>query len=364
MLNADDLDEVVFQVLLTRMKGKKQYRKAVSEEGVMALCQSAKASFDSEPTMLRLDPGLAIVGDLHGNVDDLLRIFERLRYPPSTRYLFLGDYIDRGLYGTEVIMLLFAMKLKYPQHIYMLRGNHETESLTRFYGFHREIVGKYSESVYRAVITAFSSLPLCAVVGGRVFCVHGGISPLLRDVAQIEQMAKPKDFSLSGIVTDMVWSDPSAAAAHFEPNPRGCGYLFGPTALTDFLNLNKFELLVRSHSMCEDGTAWPFEDDQENVEKCLTVFSTSNYCDQGNKGAVLFVASDLLVNVEEFAPVTGEEQGKKHVLLPYWLCDLIAEKAAEAARTRRKLAKPPDPSMGSKDKQSENVDVANATKAH
>jgi diadenosine tetraphosphatase ApaH/serine/threonine PP2A family protein phosphatase len=349
----DDLDEVVFQVLLTRMKGKKQYRKGVPEERMLWLCQSIKTSLDTEPALLRLVPGIVIVGDLHGNVDDLIRIFEHLRYPPSTRYLFLGDYVDRGVCGTEVLMLLFALKLKYPQHIYLLRGNHETESLTRFYGFFREITGKYSEAVYRAVISVFSSLPLCAVIGDRVFCVHGGISPLLHSLSEIEQMPKPKDFSLSGVFTDMVWSDTSGAVEKFEPCPRGCGFLFWPAALSEFLKENNLDLLVRSHTMCEEGTWWPFEGNPQSVETCLTVFSTSNYCDEGNSAAVLFVADDLLVNVEEFGPPVPEDPRNKAILLPYWLCDLIAERAADKARARRK------PAIG-KGRTNENVNVVNA----
>jgi diadenosine tetraphosphatase ApaH/serine/threonine PP2A family protein phosphatase len=276
-----------------------------------------------------------IVGDIHGNIDDLLRIFERLRYPPSTRYLFLGDYVDRGLYGTEVVMLLFALKLKYPEHIFLLRGNHEAEGLTRVYGFQKEISTKFNEAVYRAVIDVFAALPLCAIVGERVFCVHGGLSPLLASIADIECLPKPKDIPFSGLLADMVWSDPCLKIETFHQSPRGCGCLYGPVALTEFLRNNSFDLLIRSHTLCMKGTAWPFEGDAA-VEKCLTVFSTSNYCEQGNTAAVLSVSPELLVAVEEFgAPA---EPARRHVLLPYWLCAMIAEREQAAKRARKAVA--------------------------
>jgi diadenosine tetraphosphatase ApaH/serine/threonine PP2A family protein phosphatase len=339
MFSDSDLDEIVFQVILTRMNGKKQYRKEVTEETMTSLCQAAQRAFESEPTVLRLASNIAIVGDIHGNIDDLLRIFERLRYPPSTRYLFLGDYVDRGLYGTEVVMLLFAMKLKYPEHIFLVRGNHESEGLTRVYGFQKEISTKFNEAVWRSVIDAFSALPLCAIVGERVFCVHGGLSPFLNTAADVESVAKPKDIPFSGLLADMVWSDPCTKIEGFYPSPRGCGCLYGPLALAEFLRANNFDLLVRSHSLCMKGTTWPFEDYPEVAEKCLTVFSTSNYCDQGNTAAVLSVSADLLVNVEEFACAASGEQARKHVRLPYWLSEMIAQKEQASKKARKANAK-------------------------
>jgi protein phosphatase len=326
MLSEAELDEIVFQVVLTRMPGKQHYRKEILESTMVRLCQSAQCALDRDPLLLRLAGDLAIVGDIHGNIDDLLRIFERLRYPPSTRYLFLGDYVDRGKYSTEVLMILFAMKVKFPNHVYLLRGNHETESLTRCYGFYQEITAKYSSAAYKAAIQAFSSLPLCAVVGDCIFCVHGGISPLLSTLGELERLPKPTDFSRPGLFTDMVWSDPSDDIDNFSRNPRGSGCLYGPGALSSFLGTNNLDLLIRSHEACEDGTSWPFQEHPEACEYCVTVFSTSNYCDQGNTAAVIFVGNDMLVNVEVFPAVMPEDMPSQRIVLPYWLSDLITQK--------------------------------------
>lgn len=325
MLSPKELDELVFQVLLSRMHGKKRYRRPILEETVVRLCQQAKQAFDREPVLLRVESEIVVVGDLHGNIDDLLRIFERMRYPPATRYIFLGDYVDRGLFGTEVLLLLFALKLKFPEHVYLLRGNHESESLSRYYGFYKELTSKYSENVYSEILKVFSALPLCAVLGDRVFCVHGGISPELDALEDLEQEPKPKDFSTPGIFTDMVWSDPSSEISDFEMSDRGCGYIYGPEALTQFLDDNDLDLLVRSHEMCSDGINWPYADDEEAVDRCLTVFSSSDYCGRHNTSAILHISLDLLVNVEVFDPLPADPD-KRHVLLPYWLYDMISRR--------------------------------------
>ena len=339
MLTGAELDELVFQVLLGRMQGKKRFQRPILEDTVIQLCKDVKTVFDREPVLLKLAANIVVVGDLHGHIDDLLRIFERMRYPPAMRYVFLGDYVDRGIYGTEVLLLLFALKIKFPEHIYMLRGNHETQNLSRYYGFFKEVTSKYSQAVYDQIIDTFTSLPLCAVIGDRVFCVHGGISPELDLLEQLDGMEKPVDFQQPGIFSDMVWSDPCAEIDDFEPSDRGCGYVYGAAALSDFLDDNNLDLLIRSHEMCTDGVSWPYADDEENVDRCLTIFSNSDYCGRGNTAAILHIAADLLVNVEVFTPVIQEEGKKRHVLLPYWLYDMIAKKedpkrAAKAASIR------------------------------
>lgn len=329
MLSPSEIDEIVFQVLLSRMHGKKRYAQPVTAQTMHKLLNQVQDVLRKEPVMLEIPANIAVVGDIHGNIDDLLRIFERLRYPPAMRYVFLGDYVDRGIYGTEVLMLLFALKVKYPEHVYLLRGNHETENLSRFYGFYREISGKYEEDVYLSIIETFELLPLCAIVGERVFCVHGGISPQLKNVEDILRYSKPKELSNSGIFTDMTWSDPGMDVDEYTLNERGCGYIYGPKALSSFLDNNALDLLVRSHEMCADGVAWPYANDEETVDRCITVFSNSNYCYRGNNAAVLHISADLLVSVEIFKPLTDQDLKERKVLLPFWLYDMISKKEAE-----------------------------------
>ena len=330
-MNSEELDEIVFQVLLGRMNKKKRYAKPITQEDITSLLSNVREVLKKEPTMLQLQAGIVIVGDLHGNIDDLIRIFERLRYPPATRYLFLGDYVDRGIFGLEVMLLLFALKVKFPEHIYLIRGNHETESLTGVYGFEEEIMDKYNEDVYAEFVETFYELPLCATVGQRIFCVHGGISPCLEKIEDLNKLPKPKEIPMTGLFTDLVWSDPDIEVSEFMPSRRGCGYLYGPEALNAFLTANDLDLLVRAHEVCDEGVEWPYQDDDVFCDSCITVFSNTNYCDRENSGAVLCVTENLAVTIELFDPMLMEE-AKRNILLPYWLADLIQKKESERAK--------------------------------
>jgi serine/threonine-protein phosphatase 2B catalytic subunit len=125
-----------------------------------------------------------IVGDIHGQFYDLINLFEKFGYPPNTNYLFLGDYVDRGKFCIEVLVLILALKINYPTSVHLLRGNHEGRVMTTSFNFKIECnslpnVGeaKYQSNVYELFIDLFTTLPLCAVIDGKYFAVHGGLSP-------------------------------------------------------------------------------------------------------------------------------------------------------------------------------------------
>jgi protein phosphatase len=158
--------------------------------------------------LLRLSGGINVVGDIHGNIDDLIRIFEKFGYPPVADYLFLGDYVDRGEYSIEVLLLLFALKCKFPNHIYLVRGNHETYQISKVYGFLKECSDKFSACMFTQFNYVFQYLPIAAILEEKVFCVHGGISPDLLHVSDLDSMEKPR-LTLSGVFVDLLWSDPS-----------------------------------------------------------------------------------------------------------------------------------------------------------
>ena len=129
--------------------------------------------------------------------------------PPKNTFLMMGDFVDRGQQSIETICLMLAYKIRYPDKMYLLRGNHECREISRMYGFYDECKRRYNIPVYRMFIELFDLLPVAALVGDRIFCVHGGLSPDLQKMSQInEQIKRPMDVPASGLLCDLLWADP------------------------------------------------------------------------------------------------------------------------------------------------------------
>lgn len=125
-----DIDDMISRLLEAGYAGKIP-KPALKNAEITAVCQAAREVFLSQPTLIELSPPVKIVGDTHGQYQDLLRLFEMCGYPPSANYLFLGDYVDRGKQSLETILLLLCYKIKYPENFFLLRGNHECANVTR-----------------------------------------------------------------------------------------------------------------------------------------------------------------------------------------------------------------------------------------
>ena len=149
--------------------------------------------------MVYLTLNLYLSGDLHGQYYDLLRLFEYGGYPPEANYLFMGDYIDRGKQSIETISLLFAYKVKYEENFFLLRGNHETSSISRIYGFYDECKKRYSIKLWKLFSDCFNCLPICALIDDKIICMHGGLSPKLESLEDIARIIRPTDVPDDGI---------------------------------------------------------------------------------------------------------------------------------------------------------------------
>jgi diadenosine tetraphosphatase ApaH/serine/threonine PP2A family protein phosphatase len=237
---------------------------------IMELCDMATDYFRQQPVVLRIDCGVVIVGDIHGSFHDLVRIFHVCGLHRT--FLFLGDYVDRGEFSLECILLLFALMLHHPGQIHLLRGNHETREIATTYGFKTEIAEHYPDIVFDAFCQAFSWMPLAAIVHGRIFGVHGGLGRTVHTVAQIEAYERPiNDGPLPEEVNMLLWADPTANCAYFlEAASRNRGIQYGPSAVRDFLERNGLELIIRAHE-CVDGVR------AMGGMPVITVFSSSNY---------------------------------------------------------------------------------------
>ena len=222
----------------------------------------------SEPTLLRLSAPCIIVGDVHGEIFDLYRVFGIHGLPPRTKYLFLGDLIDRGEESVAVVALVFALKLLFPEHVYVLRGNHEFVEMAKRHGFYSETQAKFKGSnVFGIYCDAFEYLPLAALVDETIFCVHGGISPGLKELAQIDKIQRPLNAASIDLVRGILWSDPVETVGDFVPSRRGVGYGYGQEVVRRFMEANGLELIVRGHECVAEGVKFLFESNLVSVEQ-------------------------------------------------------------------------------------------------
>jgi len=243
-----------------------------------------------QPMCLQLDAPLNLCGDIHGQYHDLLRIFDHAGFPPSANYLFLGDYVDRGKRSLESVCLLFAYKIRYPENFFLLRGNHESPSICRIYGFYDECKSRYAVKMWKTFCDVFNTLPACAYVSDRVICMHGGISQDMigQDVkSMIEMCQRPADIPDAGLLCDLLWSDPSETMG-WGANDRGVSVSFGPDCVSEVLNQEGLDLIARAHQVVEDG--YEFSCGRQLV----TIFSAPNYCGEfDNAAAVLIIDEEL-----------------------------------------------------------------------
>ncbi|KAK8893859.1 hypothetical protein M9Y10_022288 [Tritrichomonas musculus] len=259
-----------------------------TENTLIQLCNLTIEQLKNLPTLLEVNAPTYVVGDLHGNVFDLIRILNLARPPPHSCFIFLGDYVDRGQYSIEVVTLLFALFNAFPKQIFMLRGNHEFEDINQIYGFESEVLMHYGQiKLYRKFNEAFGYLPLAAIINQKIFCVHGGISPALKSFDQIIALKRPITVLDIPFVSDLVWSDPSTESQLYGNSNRGVGTTFGEQAAQEFLAMFGIEKIIRAHQCVQYGIAKFFNN------QVITVFSCSNYADAcGNRCGLLFVESD------------------------------------------------------------------------
>ncbi|KDO21505.1 hypothetical protein SPRG_12469 [Saprolegnia parasitica CBS 223.65] len=321
---------------------------------VMEVLTEAKRTFGQLPTLqeITVNAGekLTVVGDLHGQLKDLFTIFTTNGLPSNkNKYLFNGDFVDRGLYGTEVVMTLLCFRSLYPEGVFLNRGNHESRNQNSWMGFEEEIWEKYDGTnegdparasvVYNMFQAFFDTLPLCALVLKKIFVVHGGLfscdNVTLAHIRGISRKREPplhqQGFE-DKIYEDMLWSDPRAIASR-QPSERGAGTEFGHEVTNNFCAVNRVALVIRSHECVPEGY------DVLHGGRLITLFSASRYCGtQLNKGAFLTLGADLQPEIQQFYgnPMTEaewekpeEEQGKLQDNLEGDALRMIAERICD-----------------------------------
>jgi len=281
----------------------------LEERELRAILAQTEMILRSQPMLLELDSPVTIVADIHGQFVDLLRMFGQCGWPPKVNYLFLGDMVDRGPQQIETAILLFCYKIKYPGNMFILRGNHESGSLHRRYGFQGECKSRYSLKLWRAFVECFNYLPAAALVDEKIFCCHGGLSPELmkgEGLDKIRDLPRPTDVPDEGLLCDLMWADPDPDVKMFQESDRGVSYLFGAAIIEKFLDKYDLDLIARGHQVETDGYAF-FADRQ-----LVTLFSAPNYCGEfDNCGAVMAVEEDLTCSFQVIDPAPGAKKRKK-----------------------------------------------------
>ncbi|XP_052211551.1 serine/threonine-protein phosphatase BSL1 isoform X2 [Diospyros lotus] len=312
------------------------------------LCYTAEQIFMQEPTVLQLKAPVKVFGDLHGQYGDLMRLFDEYGFPSTAGdityidYLFLGDYVDRGQHSLETISLLLALKIEYPENVYLIRGNHEAADINALFGFRIECIERMGETdgiwAWTRFNQLFNYLPLAALVEKKIICMHGGIGRSINSVEQIEKLERPITMDAGSIVLmDLLWSDPTEndSVEGLRPNARGPGLVtFGPDRVTDFCKRNKLQLIIRAHECVMDG----FERFAQG--QLITLFSATNYCGTANNaGAILVVGRGLVIVPKLIHPLPppfqSPETSPERVIDDAWMQELNVQRPPTPTRGRQ-----------------------------
>jgi len=269
------------------------------EDDLKVLCRMVKGILMEESNVQPVTSPVTICGDIHSQYFDLLELFRHGGHVPDTRYIFMGDFVDRGHHSVETLQLLLVLKARYPDCITLLRGNHESRQVTQVYGFYEECIRKYGNAnAWRYCTEVFDYMNLAAVIDGKVLCVHGGLSPDISTVDHIRLLNRNMEIPHTGSFCDLMWSDPEDIET-WQPSPRGAGWLFGSKATSQFNYNNGLELVCRAHQLVQEGFKYHFPD-----KNLITVWSAPNYCYRcGNVASIIAFDEHLDREVKTFRDV-------------------------------------------------------------
>ncbi|KAG0673196.1 hypothetical protein C6P40_003100 [Pichia californica] len=309
---------------------------------VLKIIKMATKIFESESNLLHIPSPVNVCGDVHGQFYDLCKLFEICGDPDKTSFLFLGDYVDRGSYSLEVLLLLYSMKINHPKTFTLLRGNHETKQMTQHFTFKSECLVKYSIDVYHESLKSFCALPIAAIMNKQFFCVHGGISKDIKYISDVDKINRFQvDFPSHGAFCDLMWSDPSN---EFDNEPyginnkvkdfsenyeRGCSYMYSYNAVCQFLERNNLLSVIRAHQAQDKGYRMYKKTPTQQFPSVISLFSAPNYCGTyGNKAAVLKYDVTTM-NIRQFSSQSEPYHLPNFMNVFTWSIPFVAERVCE-----------------------------------
>ena len=293
-MNVDALIEKLLSV-----RGNKQGKQVdLKEDEIKFLIDQSLKIIKEQKMLVELEAPLHVCGDIHGQYYDLLRIFEHCGYPGEYNYLFLGDYVDRGKQSLETVCLLLCYKIKYPEKVTLLRGNHESSVTNRIYGFYDECKRRYNVRIWRSFTDLFNWLPVAAIIDEKILCMHGGLSPELKNIQNIQEISRPTDIPDTGLLCDLLWSDPDKDVLEYDENDRGVSVIFGEKIVQDFNKKNDLDLIIRAHQVVDDGYEFFAQ------RQLITIFSAPNYCGEfDNSAGIMIIDESLTCSLKVLRPV-------------------------------------------------------------
>ena len=293
-MNADSMMEKLLSV-----RGNKPGKQVdLKEEEIKFLIDKSLQILKEQKMLVDLEAPIHVCGDIHGQYYDLLRIFEHCGYPGEYNYLFLGDYVDRGKQSLETICLLLCYKIKFPNKVTLLRGNHESSVTNRIYGFYDECKRRYNVRIWRSFTDLFNFLPVAALIDEKILCMHGGLSPELKNLQNIENISRPTEIPDTGLLCDLLWSDPEKDILDYDENDRGVSVVFGEKVVEDFNKKNDLDLIIRAHQVVDEGYEF-FANRQ-----LITIFSAPNYCGEfDNSAGIMIIDESLTCSLKVLRPV-------------------------------------------------------------
>ena len=336
-INEEPLYEKFLNELLNPIEWLKKSDQAMDRfkfktEQIVELTQQCIDIVMSQPMVVRVNTPVKVFGDIHGQYIDLMTFFARWGEPKDgpngdihiIDYLFLGDYVDRGNMSLETMCLLMALKVKYPERIHLLRGNHEDKLINSNFGFYEECQIRLGEdpmmedSAFYVINEFFEYLPLAAVVEDQILCLHGGIGANVKKISDIENISRPLEViheastKAQQIAMDILWSDPTDNDDELgiQPNVQrdsnnfGNIVKYGPDIVKSFLQNNNLSYIIRAHECVLDG----FERFAGGT--LITLFSATDYCRRhNNAGALLVIKNNFEMVPHLIYPPDG---GNKH----------------------------------------------------
>ena len=292
-----NVDQIIDKLLAVR--GNKPGKQVdLGEDEIKFLIDKSLQIIKVQKMLVELEAPLHVCGDIHGQYYDLLRIFEHCGYPGEYNYLFLGDYVDRGKQSLETVCLLLCYKIKYPEKVTLLRGNHESSVTNRIYGFYDECKRRYNIRLWKSFTELFNYLPVAALIDDKILCMHGGLSPDLKSIENIKDISRPTEIPDNGLLCDLLWSDPDKEAVEYDENDRGVSVIFGEKVVTDFNKKNDLDLIIRAHQVVDDGYEFFAQ------RQLITIFSAPNYCGEfDNSAGIMIIDDSLTCSLKVLRPV-------------------------------------------------------------